>query len=105
MSPRVPRVPPQSPTQFSPAHPALSVVCAQHLPARALGEEKQRGSAPLSQPQTGLPGLAGEPRVGSGCSALIEFSGSGVAGAPAVATTGVGASAPGARSPASPSVH
>lgn len=95
-----PRVPPQSPTQFSPAHPALSAVFALHLPAHALGEGKQGGSVPLSRPQTGLPGPAGEPRVGSGCSAPIQCSGPGVARAPAVVTTGV--AAPGARSPASP---
>jgi hypothetical protein len=94
-----PLSPPQSPAQFSPAHPALSSVCAQP-PSKSTGEGKQGGSAPLSRPQTGLSCPAGEPPVGSGCSHPIEYSGPGVAGAPAVATPGE--ATPGARSPASP---
>lgn len=77
-----PRVPPQSPRQFSPAHPALSTVRAQHLPARALGEESGAGEPCCPGRRQDCPAQPGKPRVGSGCSSSVERSEPRVGGRP-----------------------
>lgn len=94
---------PQSPRQFSPAHPALSSVRAQHLPARALGEESEERAPRCPGRRQDWPAQSGKPRVGSGCSSPVQSSGPRVGWEPpAVATTTV--AAPGARGRA-PRLH